>query len=210
MPKRKPLPDPRWADELDRCLRCDYDLAGLTPGGVCPECGLASDAPFLILAGVPRDVSTRPAWRKWAWLALIIGVYIAANPMLVFMQIGLTAYLAFALMVAGATIAMILTSRGDRAGSCEVVFSLAGFSLRSLRLGASLDSGRMHAWIGDEQIRVRPVGSVWAKMDITSASRRGRVLRAGVRVPTDQIARVTETIQQMVAQSSVRGVDLPS
>lgn len=201
MSKKEPLPDPRWIDEADRCLRCDYDLAGISAPGLCPECGLAFDVPILILAGVPSRGTQKSAWRKWAWLGLGIGMYIAANPILVYMLVGLLAYIVFTLTVIVAATVMVWTSRGDRVGSCEIVFTISGFEFRSLRGGENLYPGQIHEWVGDERVVVRRVGSLWARLDIKSPGRRARVLRSGVRLPTDQIADVIETIQLMVSQS---------
>ena len=76
-----PAPPPADALRLDVCPGCAYQLEGLPPEGLCPECGRAYDQKTIILygwaAGSKADAGNAKPWHA-ALLAAVPLAYCAA------------------------------------------------------------------------------------------------------------------------------------
>ncbi len=70
----RPLPSPTW------CYRCGYNLAGLRPEGVCPECGLevAASWPVWDLTRCHRAYRDQVRAELWwiGWSAVLAGIVV--------------------------------------------------------------------------------------------------------------------------------------
>lgn len=56
-----------------QCLICDYDLRGLDPDGLCPECGTPFDPRCSVARFSPKGVSVRQLAMRSLVVAMLIG-----------------------------------------------------------------------------------------------------------------------------------------
>ncbi len=69
--------DPLARFRLRRCVKCDYDLAGLPPEHCCPECGEAYSHDTLELVGWSQPGFVPGTFMRWVHIAvyIVVGVF---------------------------------------------------------------------------------------------------------------------------------------
>lgn len=187
-----------------RCLRCDYDLAGLGDI-VCPECGEDyGRSAVLWIAGVPRRSETR-LWRRAAWAVVIVIVFVMTQLWPFFFLTGegiVAGIVLLGTIVAG--VALARTGRARKHTVERIVFSKGGISRAEWRRpGAPTE---VMLWPREMYVRVVPVGTVWQKLIVEDhEAGRKRYFECGFRCERERLAWVQRTILALA-----RGEEAPS
>lgn len=203
---RQALPDPQFTAQESGCLACAYPLTGLGAAGSCPECGAAYGGDVVVLHGVPGRVSAGPLWRRLVWVAITVVAVLFSQLFVVLLISPATRVVAGVLFLAlaGGVIAMLATSRRERAGSERMIFTQAGIRQMPMR-GHDTSPDRVEAfmeWGLANAVELRRVSPFWRRVRIGYVSAPGRrmtlIFDAGVRCPDDAAPRVEALLAQFV------------
>ncbi len=203
------LPFPAFADQPLECLRCGYDLRGLTRPERCPECGApaatAQGAETLLTAGVAVTEFGRPG-RTVAMIGTLAGWGIMTQPVVWFVFIGMGMFwLAVALLLAliGVSVWLIVT-RPRRSSTIErLVFTRGGVGRAAWR---SWRPAGFIEWTRDEHVHIKSVSTVWQKLIIqrpTESGRAAKIIEFGFRCRREHVGLVKQIVEAMVMESAL-------
>ena len=197
------LPFPMVSKHPEQCIACAYDLAGVQ--NRCPECGLRIDGEpgALLIAGVPRVEDTNP-WRRLAFVVLAIAVFAFSQGLFILGQF--FGFLAMAFIfgvIVASIIALVVTSPTKKHSVERIAFTRAGFGRAAW--GGEYDM-RFVAWTGREEIRSKPIGTVWQQLTIRATNdmnKSKRVFEAGFRCRREELDWVCRAIEALSVDSPV-------
>ncbi len=170
--------DPPGRIHLEACPRCDYLLTGLPAIHRCPECGLEYDDRTFVLTGISRGTSNMSAGRKVAWLFVCLGAFVFPDLLLVAFATITTTILTILLAVTwlGFIVYLIFTSRRERRGIENFIFTAGGFGYcADLKPGIPGDS-RMIPWLAVDKVIIDRKGPNWHRIRMGMGDGRGRRL----------------------------------
>lgn len=196
------LPDPAPGERHDGCLRCGYPLQGMADTGLCPECGTPYFDPsnMLVIHGVAK-VQETVAWRRWAWIILIIlGAFYSQAVVFFILQSPIVGVLLFAVLIAG-VVGMVTSGSSAKQGSERFVFTPAGIS----RTPAWTEgTPQFQPWGPETRVDLKRVGAVWYRLRLTdyASGKPVRILDAGVRCRDEDRSCVAATLDRFVRGES--------
>ncbi len=198
------LPFPVFADQPLECLRCGYDLRGLTRPERCPECGCPAATPqgaeALLAAGVPVTEFGRPG-RTVAMILTLGGWGLMTQPIVWFllMASGLF-WLAVGLFLATIGVSVwLIATRPRRSNTIErLVFTRGGVGRAAWRSWRPVD---FIEWTRHEHVQIKSVSTVWQKLIIRRPVESGRapkIIEFGFRCRREHVALVKAVVEAMV------------
>lgn len=140
-------------DRGRRCITCDYDLGGLSPGGVCPECG------------TPVEQSLKGRWLRHedrAWVAKVCRGLWWMSKATTFFLVGLL------LVIGGAAFGLLDVVRGAQSSFWIflIIFATCGFLCMPILIAiGSFLVGSANTW---DAHKLAPYAA-WMKHLATSA-----------------------------------------
>lgn len=198
------LPFPQFGDQPLECLRCGYDLRGLTRPEHCPECGCvvgaADGSEVLLTAGVPRTEFGHPA-RKYLTFIVVLGWVLLTQPAVWLLSMalfrGIWAPAVALLGLIAATVGLLVTGPRRATATERVVFSRGGIGRCAWR---SWKHVGFVEWNGHEIVQMKSISSVWQKLVIRRPTENGtweKVLEYGFRCRREHVGLVKAVIESM-------------
>ena len=186
------------------CLRCGYSLAGLPDAGGCPECGERFAEQSLILAGMPKAVTS--GGRRAAWAALIVTAVVIIQ---FWFLIPGWVLLVMGLCVLFGLPAMLVTSTRERTGVERFIVSPGGICRIPFKVPKARKAPQTGAvdalfipWGTSNAVRIKRVGPFWKRVQVGRISPSGVfkdvVFEAGVRCPDASAELVRATVQGLI------------
>lgn len=210
-----PLPDPQFLDPPTWCLACGYALDGIPAPGACPECGQRFPAAYLVLGGIVQG-SSRNRGRSALWIGLGAAWYILGSfGIMLAIMISPALALALVVVLVGSVVVMIMTSKRDRRGSEQLVFSHGVIGGRSIektkkkgkkKNAPANTAGEVDRIAPGLSFELRRVSPVWRSLRIGSANGnrvKSAVFRAGVRCTDQDEAMVRSAIADLLEATPV-------
>ncbi len=187
-------------------MRCGYRLTGLAAPGRCPECGTPFPDRHLVLYGVPRSTAGTSLFRRCAWAVLITASVIFAYVWELVLFSSLIMLLTIGASLAAGLMALLLTSRRERAGYERFVVSPVGIA--RLPMNDPGDNERFDSvivpWSGATAVELKRISPVWYRIRAGMTAGGGRmtsvVFDAGVRCPDELAPEVRSTLEACIRQ----------